>query len=281
MSGVEHSAYLLILNDGDSKEGYIEKRIPMTGEDFSIGSSEDSSICLPKAGIEAKHLQIFFDQGEWHLRDLTNTLEVYVNDGLVTHWVFQDGDNIQVGNARLRFFLGTSIDSTYAQTLYERSIRDGLTNVYNRRYFDQKLAEELERCSHQNHPLSLVLIDLDKFHELNERYGHPGGDAVLKEVVSRISSQLRKERDTLARYGGEEFSVILPGANAEQAFEVAERIRSVVEKKSIAFEGQEIFVTISAGISTTYHSIPVVRFIQIADEKLMMAKSLGRNQVIR
>lgn len=279
---LEHTAYIIVTDDGSPSKLEKEKRYPLTGEDVLLGSSLDATICLPEAGLAPYHVQLFFYQGDWHLKDLTQSLEIKVNGSIVTHWVFsQDGETIQLGRAQFQFFLGISEGASYIQTLFERSILDGLTKVYNRRYFDEKLAEELDRCPKNNIPLSLVLIDLDNFHDLNEQYGHTGGDAVLKEVVVHMSSHLRKSRDIVARYGGEEFAIILPGANAEQAFDVAERIRASLDRSPIKFNDQSIAVTMSAGVTTTYHKMANIRFIENADTKLAMAKSMGKNQVIK
>ncbi len=158
--------------------------------------------------------------------------------------------------------------------------RDGLTELYNRRHFDAEFPKELSRSQREGRPLSLLMIDLDHFKAVNDTFGHPAGDLVLKEVTRAIRRELR-EIDLLCRYGGEEFCAVLPGCASGEAVAVAERIRAAVE--SLPWGGRSALpsaVTVSVGVATfpRPHSNPQA-LLQAADEALYVAKKRGRNRV--
>lgn len=158
--------------------------------------------------------------------------------------------------------------------------QDGLTKVQNRRYWEEQLKQELHRAQRYQHPLSLILFDLDKFKDLNDKYGHLGGDFVLVELASFISSLLR-DSDLLGRYGGEEFGIILPDTGLAGAEEVAERICSAVADYPMLFNQQTIRASVSMGVA---EFSPKQHFlhddlIRCADMALYNAKRSGRNRV--
>ncbi|GAB5453034.1 MAG: hypothetical protein Hals2KO_33620 [Halioglobus sp.] len=160
---------------------------------------------------------------------------------------------------------------------------DGLTGVYNNRYFQGALDNEISRTLRQGHHLSLILMDIDHFKRFNDDFGHLAGDFVLAEFSKVLTENLR-QYDTLARYGGEEFVVILPETDADAARAVAEKLRSAVEKTPFR-DGKETYnVTASFGISLlTPEEEPAPEkkeLIQRADEALYDAKKAGRNQVM-
>jgi diguanylate cyclase (GGDEF)-like protein len=164
-----------------------------------------------------------------------------------------------------------------------RTIRDGLTGAYNRRHFDQMLREEWKRANRINQHLSLILMDVDFFKALNDRYGHPTGDAVLRAIVRSLTAVLRRPGDLLARYGGEEFAIILPGGDLAGAKRVAEHIRDIVESRKMPNEGSLIapYVTLSIGLvckEPNEESSPQ-EMLDRADAALYKAKSEGRNRI--
>lgn len=159
--------------------------------------------------------------------------------------------------------------------------QDGLTKVYNRRYWEEQLQHELLRAQRYQHPLSLLLFDLDKFKDLNDRYGHLGGDFVLVELAAFIRTLLR-DSDVFGRYGGEEFGIILPDTPLSGAMEVAQRICTAVANYSMLFHQQSIRVTLSMGACQFEPQVHTRHdaFIRDADHALYQAKRNGRNQVI-
>lgn len=160
------------------------------------------------------------------------------------------------------------------------AITDGLTRLFNHRYFQERLAQEFERAKRFSQDLSLILMDIDFFKRINDTYGHPVGDVILKAVAARISAHLRKI-DLTARYGGEEFAMLLPQTNIEMAMAVAERIREDMAEKPIETDKGSLTVTISLGVCDTSVSgvTRAVDLVRKADEALYAAKKDGRNMV--
>lgn len=154
---------------------------------------------------------------------------------------------------------------------------DGLTGIYNRRYWQQQLQLELLRANRYQHPVSLLLFDLDKFKQLNDNYGHQGGDAVLTAVAERITALLR-DTDIFGRYGGEEFGVVLPETALDGALMVANRICQTIAAETVSYNQQHIPVTLSIGVAS-YTEQSSDELIQQADIALYNAKRQGRNCV--
>lgn len=159
------------------------------------------------------------------------------------------------------------------------AVTDDLSGLYNRRYFFKKLDEEFERTRRYGQKLSLIIIDIDHFKTVNDRYGHQAGDAVIREVAQIIKSSCR-ESDTAARYGGEEFAVILPSTAEDGAVSLAEKLR--IKVSDCRVNGYDFIVTISLGISilTPEDAYSPTTLIYDADNALYRAKEEGRNRFI-
>jgi len=156
---------------------------------------------------------------------------------------------------------------------------DGLTGVYNRRSFDEIMRTEIRRSQRYGQDLTLIMIDIDYFKKVNDTYGHPAGDAVLKTVALRLRGALR-DTDFVARYGGEEFAVVLPTTPHASGKVTAERLRASVAAQPILAEDYAIPVTISLGLATAPPAPSVEDLIKWADEALLEAKRIGRNRVV-
>lgn len=187
-------------------------------------------------------------------------------------------------NTIVKARIGTQIqilNQMYA--IEQMSYIDGLTSIFNRRAFDNKLDYEWKRAIREESLLSLLMIDVDKFKNYNDTYGHLQGDIMLQAVSIVIKSSLKRSLDVLCRYGGEEFAVILPGIGLEGAVIVAERIRKRVETMNIPHldSGTETSTAISIGVSAQKPSRnkSMNEFVKIADNMLYKAKNNGRNQV--
>jgi diguanylate cyclase (GGDEF)-like protein len=157
---------------------------------------------------------------------------------------------------------------------------DGLTGLFNRRYFESRLEEEIQRQRRQLNELALLMVDLDNFKELNDTHGHLVGDRVLREVAEILRRAVRIF-DVCARYGGEEFVILMPGANAPTAMRIAERIRRQVELHfaSGLRSGAPVPLTVSVGVSTAGASTSRETLIAQADSALLWAKTSGKNVV--
>jgi diguanylate cyclase (GGDEF)-like protein len=162
----------------------------------------------------------------------------------------------------------------------ELAVRDGLTDLYNRRAFDELLVQALAREDRQKGRLALILLDLDHFKKLNDTYGHPAGDAALRASAKVLLQHLRKG-DLAARYGGEEFVVILPGTDEEGALHLAERVRGAIQKHRLVFEGARIDLSASFGASVwPSDGQEPDALLAAADRALYAAKQAGRNRVV-
>jgi diguanylate cyclase (GGDEF)-like protein len=163
----------------------------------------------------------------------------------------------------------------------ELAARDGLTGLYNRRSFDELLAQVVAREERKSHGgFALLMLDLDHFKKLNDTFGHPAGDAALRHVAHTLGQRLRKN-DVLARFGGEEFTVILDGADLAKAGELAERVREALEKGHIVFEGARLAVTASLGLAVwPGDGREPATLLAAADRALYAAKQAGRNRVV-
>jgi diguanylate cyclase (GGDEF)-like protein len=171
-----------------------------------------------------------------------------------------------------------------ADLLESLSLLDALTDVPNRRRFDEALAAEWKRATRDATPLSLLMIDIDYFKQYNDYYGHGAGDVCLQTVATELSRGVVRPSDLVARYGGEEFVVILPETSQESALQIAERLRERIEKRGLphVYPKAESVVTISVGVATQdkipEYALPKT-LNDAADNALYMAKEGGRNRV--
>jgi two-component system cell cycle response regulator len=163
------------------------------------------------------------------------------------------------------------------EALRDQATHDGLTNLLNRSAIMEVLRNEIARAEREHQPLSLLMLDLDRFKNINDTYGHLNGDAVLREAAQRMRRAGRRY-DSVGRYGGEEFLVVLPGCDLANARSQAERLRETVAATTFGSGSQPLRVTISVGVSCA-HDYDADTLICEADEALYRAKSAGRNRV--
>jgi diguanylate cyclase (GGDEF)-like protein len=173
------------------------------------------------------------------------------------------------------------LDATMEQTLdlVESNQRDALTGLYNRKFFDEQITQEMVSARRYNWPMTLALLDIDHFKLINDRYGHPGGDRVLRSLAACLQGMLRTS-DSLCRYGGEEFALILPQVNSQTGKAMAERLRSALAALQIELDdGAHCSVTISIGLVTMESGYSPGQMIACADQALYASKNAGRNRV--
>jgi diguanylate cyclase (GGDEF)-like protein len=164
------------------------------------------------------------------------------------------------------------------EELREQAVRDGLTNLFNRRYLDETLERELARAKREGYPLTLVMIDIDHFKRLNDTYGHQAGDIVLRELAGLLWGNVRAE-DVPCRYGGEEFLVMLPRMPLETALERADAWRRAFQATRVPFGEFHLETTFSCGLSAyPEHARAPDELLRCCDEALYQAKHRGRNR---
>ena len=173
-----------------------------------------------------------------------------------------------------------ALENARLHRMVERqALVDGLTGLANRRQADEALASEIARTERLGGPVGLILADVDDFKAVNDRFGHPTGDVVLRDLAETLRENVR-EIDTAARWGGEEFAVILPGTDLEGAAQVAERIRTALAERDIpSVDGAHLHVTASFGVAVSNPTTTVQQLVEAADEALYRAKRAGKDRV--
>jgi len=186
---------------------------------------------------------------------------------------FDEGELVARVNTQLKL-------KELREALQELANRDGLTGLYNHRYFHEQLSKDLLRARRYHESLSCVLLDIDHFKKFNDTHGHQTGDVVLSTLGQVIKDSIR-DSDFAARYGGEEFALILYHSDESGAYDVAERLRQMVEDCEVHDKGNVLHVTISVGVATFPHEAidDSKELIECADKALYRAKENGRNRV--
>lgn len=258
----------------------LGKKYRLGDDSIIIGRSSKSDIRIDEESVSRNHCRIKRTGNKSvTIRDLGSTNGTYVNDRQTDEVVLRDGDLIKVGRSIFKFLSGGNIENAYHEEIYRLMTVDGLTQVFNKRYFLESLEREISRSRRYGRDLSLIMFDIDHFKQINDAYGHLAGDAVLKQLCQVVGGKIRRE-DLLCRYGGEEFSILLPEIDNFNARLTAEKIRRLVERTAFTFEETRIPVTISLGVSTIQaEPIDPDAFIKLADEQLYLAKNTGRNRV--
>jgi diguanylate cyclase (GGDEF)-like protein len=248
-----------------------------------LGRSSEAQFQVEDDGISRKHAKVVaLGDGRFQLVDLGSTNGTYLNGLRVNTAPLYDGDKIQIGsNSVLKFSIQDQLEEQYQRSIYESATRDGLTRLYNKKYFMETMRKEFAYCLRHRVALSLVMFDVDHFKRVNDTYGHPVGDEVLVEIAKATRRLVRNE-DVFARYGGEEFALILRGIALEGARVVGERLRERIASLSVTTDRGPVSVTVSVGCASV-GSIPDANaesLVQTADRRLYIAKRAGRNRVV-
>ncbi|MBN1412598.1 MAG: GGDEF domain-containing protein [Spirochaetales bacterium] len=285
---------------------------------YKIGRNKGNTVYLPHDSVSRQHSVIEWQNGKFIIQDLNSTNGTLVNKQKVAATGLSDGDSIQLGvyslefkvidgkDSAIPFFLSPTMElegelakiirdvddkrlinklygvkkifSKKEDRLLQLTYRDPLTGLYNRRFFNRSFSSEFNRAYRYNRPLSLLIIDIDHFKQVNDAHGHDRGDDVLRAVAKIIMNGLRRS-DTACRFGGEEICVVLPETDAVAASYTAEKIRREIESESGKIAG--IPVTVSIGVAGIGPSCDVMeKLFKAADKALYQAKHSGRNTVI-
>jgi len=245
-----------------------------------IGRSSKSDLQIDQDSISRAHAKIVLDGAAATISDMGSTNGTAVNDETIGGPTpLRNGDFIKLGRTIFKYIAGGNIESQYHEEIYRLTTVDGLTQIFNKRYFLEILEREVSRCHRYRRPLALAMIDIDHFKKVNDTHGHLAGDHVLKMLAAAVKSRIRRD-DVFARYGGEEFALILPEVDIPGARTMAEKVRAVVEAQQIVFDGQIIPVTISIGVAACGGEPDAMQaLIKASDDKLYEAKQGGRNKV--
>lgn len=276
-----HSAYMLVVSGG-----IPGTMVRLSEQGTSMGRSAESSFQISDITVSRDHALVMIDDmGTVQIRDEGSTNGTFLNGKRIhAHRPVElaDGDRVRLGTKIvLKLVRLDPNDEQFQREMFERTVRDTLTGLYNRAYLLNQIGVLAERSSALGIGLAVLMLDIDHFKQINDRYGHLAGDDVLRQVASVIRESTRAE-DLVARFGGEEFVVVLPVSVPDLAAERAERIRSNLAERSIVAEGTEIRVTASIGLafSVPGRSRNEMALIMTADEALYQAKADGRNRVV-
>lgn len=251
-----------------------------------VGRSLDADISFPHESVSRQHCEVrVLRDGATFIRDLGSLNGTQINGRPVAQ---DDPTRLEVGDqvrlsasAHLKFVRQTPREAELHEGLYQAAVHDPLTGLLNRRALDARLAQAFSYAMRHGPTLVLVVIDLDHFKQVNDRWGHDGGDLVLKSVSARIREQVRTE-DLVGRFGGEEFVLVLQGAQPEEAVALANRIRQQVAAVPVRVPGGDVSVTLSIGVAHAGESAveSAADLFVLADKRLYAAKRGGRNRVI-
>jgi two-component system cell cycle response regulator len=246
-----------------------------------VGRNPDCTIPLEFKGISRQHFKVVVAGSKSKVVDLGSSNGTFVNNQKLSgDKILVKGDMVKIGNIALKYLPSGDTERLTYDKLHLEANTDGLTKCFNKTYFNGKLDLEVKKSKITGKPLSLVIFDLDKFKNLNDNYGHDAGDFVLKELAEVLRSMGMRQNDVFARYGGEEFVVLLPATNLKQAFEIAERMRKLVEKHEFVYDGKRLPVTASIGVADYRKGVNSgTDLFKRADDAVYKSKEGGRNQV--
>jgi diguanylate cyclase (GGDEF)-like protein len=272
--------------DGESREGCLViiygedlgRRVPLGSEPTVIGRSSKCDVQVDQESVSRNHARISRQRDNYVIGDLGSTNGTYVNDELIDEVVLRDGDQIKVGRTIFKFIVSGNMEAQYHEEIYRLMTVDGLTELHNKRFFNEALEREMSRTRRYAREFSLLLFDIDHFKKINDTYGHLAGDSVLRQLGALVRNKVRRD-DVPARTGGEEFSVIVPEVSLEGAIQLAEKLRASIEGSVFRFEGTKIPVTVSIGVAEWTEDIQdPADLVKRADERLYEAKRSGRNR---
>ncbi|HLG19583.1 MAG TPA: GGDEF domain-containing protein [Bdellovibrionota bacterium] len=259
---------------------YIGEVYRITGDSVLIGREEDSGVILLEEGVSRQHARIDRHEMSYTITDLGSTNGTFVNGEPVQQAALHDGDKVRIGDVVVRFSYQDTMDVNYQETLRNMAMRDGLTKVFNRRYFLESLDRELNYAARLRQSLTCILLDIDHFKKVNDTYGHQAGDAVLRAIANALQQEIRRY-DVLARYGGEEFVILLRATALDNALLLAERLRRLSSELEFVFDQKNASVTVSLGVASFDPDNPKSGddLVREADRYLYEAKERGRNRV--
>jgi diguanylate cyclase (GGDEF)-like protein len=245
-----------------------------------IGRMPDNEIVLDDDGVSRRHARIERRGDAWFVMDVGSRNGTLLNEReLEGEAKLANGDRIKVASTIFKYLSGADAESAYFEEIFQLSITDNLTQVHNRKHFDEMLDREFSRARRHGRPLSLLVVDIDHFKQVNDQYGHLTGDFVLREVADAMKQRVRRD-ETLARYGGEEFAILVAETELEGATLLAKGLLEAVATREIVFQSVRITVTVSIGCAElSPDDKNASELFRRADEKLYSAKRHGRNRV--
>jgi diguanylate cyclase (GGDEF)-like protein len=254
--------------------------IELSDAELTVGREPGCGLELHDDSVSRRHALLQPGGEGYVVVDLGSTNGTYVNDTRIETRALEPSDRLRFGNQIFKYLAADRFETEYFENAYRMMTTDGLTEAYNKRYLFDMCERELRRSQRTGRPLSVLMIDIDRFKSINDTFGHLAGDEVLIELSRRLRSKLRGD-EVLARYGGEEFCLLLPETSHGDAIRAAERLRAVVADARFNTQHANVSMTVSIGTACSQATLDVSAsdLIEQADKQLYAAKRAGRNRV--
>jgi diguanylate cyclase (GGDEF)-like protein len=275
--GQQRDCLIVIHHKEKDQQG---KRVELVSGALRIGRDEDSDLVLLDDGVSRRHARVERGGDAWLVMDLGSRNGTLLN-GVPLSGVkrLKNGDLLKLGSVIIKYLSGHDVETSLYEEMYQLAVTDNLTQLPNRRRFDEVLATELGRVRRHGRDLSLLMLDIDFFKRVNDEHGHPAGDAVLFQIGQVIRARVR-DHDLAARIGGEELAILMPETDLAGARVLAEELRQAIEQHVIEYAEQQLRVTVSIGCAQFEPSdVDVMAFLKRCDDQLYAAKAGGRNRV--
>lgn len=257
----------------------LGQRIDVGEQVVTLGRAPECDFQIMERSVSRQHARIWKEPNGYRIKDLDSTNKTLLNDQPIIEAELKDGDHVSIGSCVLKFMERSSVEARYHDEIYQLATMDPLTGLYNRRHFLELLERELARSASHRRALSLLIIDLDHFKSINDRYGHPAGDIVLKQVAVALQA-LSHGEILVARIGGEEFAAMLPEQGVADAGAFAQRLCDSIATLDLGDQAGVRNVTVSIGVAGwSAEAATVADLLRAADAELYRAKQGGRNRV--
>ena len=246
-----------------------------------IGRDHGCDLLILHPSVSRRHCEIRLDDGRYRVRDLGSTNTTRLNERVVESAELADGDHLIIGESIVKFIGDGSVEAGYHEEVYQLASHDELTGLYNRRLFIELFERELARTERNGLPLAFAILDIDWFKRINDSYGHPTGDQVLRQVAQTIRHGMRT-RDVAGRIGGEEFGLLIPDMEWDHVVEHMDAIRNAVGNSTYSLDGVREVITLSIGVARCdagHSNRPSL--MRAADTALYKAKQDGRNRTVQ
>lgn len=276
----ERSILLVIVAGSELDFG---RHFVLEREETTIGRGDGCDIVVRDAKASKAHCAVAVILGRRgveriEIRDLDTTNGTFVNGERAGRATLMAGDKVRVGDTVLQLRYGDGIEREYHARLFELAARDALTGLYNKRFIANELENQARIARRSGRPLSVILVDIDDFKQVNDRFGHLAGDEFLAGLAGLLVRTLR-EQDIAGRVGGEEFLVVLPETALDGALQLAERLRQEAADFALRRGGDEIRATLSAGVGQFDSGLGgVPELLDLVDQALYAAKREGKNR---
>jgi two-component system cell cycle response regulator len=257
----------------------LGRRLPLTAAIFTVGRSSRCDLFIDQEAVSRRHAKIVRG-GEGHtLIDLGSSNGTRVNDERIIERVLADGDRIQVGQTLLVFLSGENVETRFQEEIYRLMTVDGLTDVYNKRYFSETLDREYKRALRYERPLSLILFDVDGLDRIRSEHGAIAADATLQQIAAAVRTKLRQQ-DIFGRIGEGLFGILLPEIDVDGARTAAEKARTIVEAAPKEYDGAPLACTLSLGVAALSKAMAKpLDLLAAAQRALDESRRLGGNRV--